>query len=62
MREFRLLMTQQEIAGKAGISQQMVSYITSKVEITSLNSHFHLLELSTRYGSWISRPNVWIKV
>jgi hypothetical protein len=36
----RFLMSQQEIAEKAGISQQMMSSITAKVGITSLNSHF----------------------
>ena len=39
MSDFRLLMRQQEIAEKAGISQQMVSSVTAKVGITSLNSH-----------------------
>jgi hypothetical protein len=38
MSDSSLLMTQQEIAEKAGISQQMVSSITAKVGITSLNS------------------------
>ena len=33
-------MSQQEIAKKTGISQQMVSSITAKVGITSFNLHF----------------------
>ena len=40
MIDSKFLMTQQEIAEKAGISQKMVNSITGKVEITSLNSHF----------------------
>jgi hypothetical protein len=35
-------MSEKEIAEKAGIPQQMVSSITAKVGITSLNSHFRL--------------------
>ena len=42
MSDIMLLMGQKEIAERAGISQQMVSYITAKVGITSLNSHFRL--------------------
>ena len=45
----RFLMSQQEIAEKAGISQQMVSSITAKVGITSLNSHSAGIEFGTRY-------------
>jgi len=46
----RFLMSQQEIAEKAGISQQMVSSITAKVGITSLNSHFTPKESGTKCG------------
>ena len=54
----RFLMSQQEIAEKAGISQQMVSSITAKVGITSLNSHFTLQNFTPEYGSWISEGKV----
>jgi hypothetical protein len=43
-------MSQYEIAEKAGISQQMVSSITAKVAITSLNSHSPDFQSGTRYG------------
>ena len=36
--------------------------IIIEVCITSLNSHFPLLELSTEFGSLVSRGKVWIKV
>ena len=50
MSRFRFLMSQEEIAEKAGISQQVVGSITAKVEITSLNSHFCPSEPSTKCG------------
>ena len=48
MSDIRLLMGQEEIAEKAGIIQQMVSFITVKVEIKSLNSHFAGIISGTR--------------
>jgi hypothetical protein len=36
--------------------------ITAKVCITSLNSHYRLQELSTEFGSLVSKGKVWIKV
>ena len=34
----------------------------AQLSITSLNSHFPLRELSTEFGSLVSRGKVWIKV
>jgi len=36
--------------------------ITAKVWITSLNSHFAPLRLSTKYGEYCEVAKVWIKV
>ena len=49
MSDSSLLITKQEIAEKAGVSQQMVSSITAKVGITSLNSQFVGNYSVTRY-------------
>jgi len=51
-------MSQQEIAEKAGISQQMVSSITAKVGITSLNSHFAGIYRGTRYEKKKTEPDL----
>jgi hypothetical protein len=48
MSDFRLLMRQKEIAEEAGIFQQMVSSVTAKVGITSLNSHWAGIYSGTR--------------
>jgi hypothetical protein len=45
-------MSEKEIAEKAGISQQMVSSITAKVSITSLNLHFHRVKSGTQCCGW----------
>ena len=55
MSDSRFLITQQEIAEKAGISQQMVSSITAKVGITFLNSHFHRIKSGTQCCGWSSQ-------
>ena len=40
----------------------LLSGITAKVKITSLNTHFCPSESSTKCGSLVSKEKVWIKV
>ena len=63
MSDFRLLMTQQEIAEEAGISQQMVNSVTAKLWITSLNLHLTPPKrLGTQCGSWSSKAKEVIRL
>ena len=62
MSDFRLLMRQKKIAEEAGIFQQMVSSVTAKVGITSLNSHFCSGDHGTICWYGAKEARVWIKV